>query len=211
MLVLSPRSLVGTSLHRQVPMRRSVCMSKLTDSAELSSFAAAQPPQKPARQRAESSTAEASTPPVTPVPELSLTIGDKTVSAVGLWMGCAVFLTAIAVQLPILAAWLYSEAFDDPPRTGTRRGIDSIIGFWAFASMSMSGYRPRVVGVENLPEGAAAGSKCPPWQCRSSPPVPAQRAPGGSGQLGTPRARPSHWAPSHRLGNSSERPPKDVR
>merc|ERR1711957_879029 len=51
-------------------------------------------------------------------------------------------------------AWLYSEATDDPPQTGTRRGIDYIIGFWAFASMSMSGYRPRVVGVENLPEGA---------------------------------------------------------
>ena len=30
----------------------------------------------------------------------------------------------------------------------------------------------------------------PPWQCLSSPPVPPQRAPGGSGQLGTPRVRP---------------------
>ena len=60
----------------------------------------------------------------------------------------------LQVQLPILGAWLYSEATDDPPRTGTRKGIDYIIGFWAFASMSMSGYRPRVVGVENLPEGA---------------------------------------------------------
>jgi 1-acyl-sn-glycerol-3-phosphate acyltransferase len=89
------------------------------------------------------------------MPELSLTLpGGKTVSAVGLWMGFAVFFTAIAVQLPILGAWLYSEAFDDPPQTGTRRGIDYIIGFWAFASMSISGYRPRVVGVENLPEGA---------------------------------------------------------
>ena len=27
------------------------------------------------------------------------------------------------------------------------------------------------------------------------------------GQLGTPRARPSHWDPSHRLGGSSEPPP----
>ena len=31
------------------------------------------------------------------------------------------------------------------------------------------------------------------------------------GQLGTPRARPSHWACSHRLGGSSALPPKDAR
>ena len=29
--------------------------------------------------------------------------------------------------------------------------------------------------------------KVPPWQCPSSAPVPPQGAPGGSGQLGTPR------------------------
>eukprot|EP00964_Phaeocystis_antarctica_P103123 scaffold68417_cov45-Phaeocystis_antarctica.AAC.1 len=39
-----------------------------------------------------------------------------------------------------------------------------------------------------------------PWQCPSSAPVPAQGTPGGSGQLGTPRAKLSHWAPSHCLG-----------
>ena len=48
----------------------------------------------------------------------------------------------------------------------------------------------------------------PPWQCSSSPPAPPQGAPGGSGRLGTPRKRPSHWAPSHGLGCSSEPPPK---
>ena len=42
-----------------------------------------------------------------------------------------------------------------------------------------------------------------PWQCPSSPPAPPYGASGGSGQRGTPRARPSHWAPSHRLGCSS--------
>ena len=51
-------------------------------------------------------------------------------------------------------------------------------------------------------------SKVPPWQCPSSPLVPPQGASGGSGQLGAPRARPSHWAPSHGLGGSSELPPK---
>ena len=37
----------------------------------------------------------------------------------------------------------------------------------------------------------------------SSPPAPPQGAPGGSGQLGTPRVRPSHWPPSHRLGGAT--------
>ena len=35
--------------------------------------------------------------------------------------------------------------------------------------------------------------------CPSSSPVPPQRAPGGSGQPGTPIVRPIHWAPSHGL------------
>ena len=48
-----------------------------------------------------------------------------------------------------------------------------------------------------------AWSKCPPWQLASSTPVPPQGAPGGPVQLGTPRVRPSHWAPSHRLSCSS--------
>ena len=36
---------------------------------------------------------------------------------------------------------------------------------------------------------ARARSRCLPWPCPSSAPVPPQGAPGGSGQLGTPRAR----------------------
>ena len=44
--------------------------------------------------------------------------------------------------------------------------------------------------------------------CRSAAPVPPQGAPGGSGQLFTLTWRRSHWAPSHRLGCSSEPPPK---
>ena len=53
-----------------------------------------------------------------------------------------------------------------------------------------------------------ARSKCrPPWQQRpSSAPAPPQGVPGGSGQLGTPRERPAHWAPSHCLGCSSAPP-----
>ena len=44
-----------------------------------------------------------------------------------------------------------------------------------------------------------ARSKCPPWQCPSSAPAPSQGAPGGSVQLGTPRAGPGQWDPSHGL------------
>ena len=45
--------------------------------------------------------------------------------------------------------------------------------------------------------------KVAPWLCPSSAPVPPRNAPGGSGQLGTPRKCPAHWAPSHGLGCSS--------
>ena len=54
--------------------------------------------------------------------------------------------------------------------------------------------------------GTRALSKCSPWLC--SAPAPPQDAPAGSGQLGTPRKRPTHWAPSHGLGCSSQPPPK---
>ena len=61
----------------------------------------------------------------------------------------------------------------------------------------------------HLSDGPLTMVKCPPYQCPSSLPLPSpQGTPGGSGQLGTPRVRPSHWARSHRLGGSSERPPK---
>ena len=38
--------------------------------------------------------------------------------------------------------------------------------------------------------------------------MPPQGAPGGSGQLGTPRKRPARWAPRHGLGCSRSSPPK---
>ena len=45
-------------------------------------------------------------------------------------------------------------------------------------------------------------------QCPSSAPAPPQGAPGGYGQLSTPRERPALWAPSRCRGCSSEPPPK---
>ena len=63
----------------------------------------------------------------------------------------------------------------------------------------------RRLGV-NEPRDSMA--KVPHWQCPSSAPVPPQGALGGSRQLGTPRERPAHWAPSHCLVCSSQPPPK---
>jgi hypothetical protein len=56
--------------------------------------------------------------------------------------------------------------------------------------------------------GASAWSKVQSGQCPSSAVVPPQGAPGGSGRLGTPRERPTLWAPNHCLGCSSQPPPK---
>lgn len=157
-------------LPQRAALRRAVCVScKITEKAEFSVAAASlrENGHKPAEHvtsmpasalhEVAGSLSEPSSrhePPATPVPELSWTVRGQTVTPIGLWMAISVFFTAIVVQIPILAAWLYSEAFDDPPETGTRRGIDWIIGFWAFASMSLCGYRPRVEGAENLPDGA---------------------------------------------------------
>ena len=58
--------------------------------------------------------------------------------------------------------------------------------------------------ITDLVERHSSRVKVAPWQYTSSPPAPPQGAPGGSRQLGAPRRRPAHWAPSHRLGCSSE-------
>eukprot|EP00964_Phaeocystis_antarctica_P115863 scaffold79849_cov53-Phaeocystis_antarctica.AAC.1 len=49
--------------------------------------------------------------------------------------------------------------------------------------------------------------KAPPWQRPSSALAPPHAAPGGSGQLSTPRKRPAHWTPRRCLGCSSQPPP----
>ena len=62
--------------------------------------------------------------------------------------------------------------------------------------------------VLHLLKSASLGSGRPPARllCLLAP----RCAPDGLGRLGTFRARPSHWAPRHRLGGSSEPLPKDV-
>ena len=47
---------------------------------------------------------------------------------------------------------------------------------------------------------ATEWSKCPSWHCPSSAPAPPQGAPGGPGQLGTPRAGPTTASPATAFG-----------
>ena len=49
--------------------------------------------------------------------------------------------------------------------------------------------------------------RAPPWQRPISAPAPPQAAPGGFGQLSTPRRRAAHWAPRRCLGCLSLPPP----
>ena len=64
---------------------------------------------------------------------------------------------------------------------------------------------------KNAERCPTAWSKCPPWRCPSSAPVPPQGAPGGSEQLGTPSQRSVLWAPSRCLECSSQPPPESRR
>ena len=68
-----------------------------------------------------------------------------------------------------------------------------------FASWFAGGGGAVVAHVDVVQHGQSAAWAVPP----SSAPAPPQGAPGGSGQLGPPRKRPAHWAPSHCLGCSS--------
>ena len=78
------------------------------------------------------------------------------------------------------------------------------------AVVSLDECRPGVPHTffKNMLVGKTAWSKWPLGGGSARLPAPPQCAPDSSGQLGTPRARPSHWPPRHSLGCSSELPPK---
>lgn len=88
-------------------------------------------------------------PEVVP-PAMHTTVKGELITSHGFGMSFMVFFVAFLVQLPICLCYVAGKALD-PDR---QRAIDYIIGFWATASMTLSGYRPRVVGAENLPDGA---------------------------------------------------------
>lgn len=81
------------------------------------------------------------------VPQHSLVFKGQTLTPIGLLMGFSVFSTAFLVQIPVLIAYLWSQLFDEKKRC---RGVDWVIHFWARASMTICGYTPEVVGLENL-------------------------------------------------------------
>ena len=82
------------------------------------------------------------------MPKHHIMIGNKMITPDGFRMGFMVFLVAFLVQIPIMLAYLVG----DRERQHT---IDHIIGFWAFASMRLSGYSPHIAGLEHLPRGPA--------------------------------------------------------
>ena len=88
-------------------------------------------------------------PPI--VPPRFVKVKGQVLTPYGVLLGVAVFLTATIVQIPVFLAFAFSWLFDRK----RRRAVDWIIHFWAWFSMRTCGYRPTVVGLENLPKGNA--------------------------------------------------------
>ena len=101
-------------------------------------------------------------------------------------------LIALGLTLALLCICVYQLR-----RAGQRARAAAVVS--ELSAESQLG-KPKKVYLQRA-SGEAAWSKCPPWRCRSSAPLPPQGAPSGPGQLGTSRKRkrPSHWVPSHRL------------
>jgi len=80
------------------------------------------------------------------IPRIAIQHKGQTYSPRGVLLGMSVFVTAFIVQIPVFLCYLWSLLFDRK----RRRGIDWVIYFWARTSMTICGYRPEVVGLENL-------------------------------------------------------------
>jgi len=90
-------------------------------------------------------------PPPPIMPPRFVRVKGEVLTPYGVLLGIAVYLTAFIVQIPVFLTYAWSRLFDRK----RRRGVDWIIHFWAWFSMRSCGYRPEVVGVENLPAGNA--------------------------------------------------------
>ena len=92
----------------------------------------------------------------------------------------------LALAIPI---WRNSLVFHSLDKV-TSVFVHALPGLLTFLLRWVPATRPEGLHVpERLELGPTAGSKAPPWQGPSSAPAPPQGAPGGSGQLGTPRGR----------------------
>lgn len=85
--------------------------------------------------------------PVVPMPP-HVKVKGEILTPYGVMLAAVVFATAIMVQIPVGLAYLWSRVFDKK----RRRAVDWIIFFWARFSMTICGYVPEVVGLENLPK-----------------------------------------------------------
>jgi len=93
-------------------------------------------------------------PPI--VPRFSFQRSGQTITLPGLTLGFAVFATAFVVQIPVFLCYLWAVLFDKQ----RRRYIDWVIHFWAWTSMTVCGYSPEVVGLENLDELRKTKKNC---------------------------------------------------
>jgi len=91
-------------------------------------------------------------PPIEP--RFSIRHKGQTYTPRGVLLGLSVFATAFVVQIPVFLCYLWSLLFDKK----RRRGIDWVIYVWARVSMTLGGYCPEVVGLENLE--ALHGQNC---------------------------------------------------
>ena len=119
----------------------------------------------------------------------------------------------LALAIPI---WRNSLVFHSLDKV-TSVFVHALPGLLTFLLRWVPATRPEGLHVpERLELGPTAGSNCPSWQGPSSAPAPPQGAPGGSGQLGTPRGR--GWPtgrPAPRLlpaskGCTSKPPPRPL-
>ena len=88
-------------------------------------------------------------PPI--VPPRKITVKGAILTPYGVLLGVMVYVMAAIVQIPVFLSFAYSWYFDRKNRLAT----DRIIQFWAWASMRFCGYKPTVIGRENLPKGNA--------------------------------------------------------
>lgn len=88
-------------------------------------------------------------PPPVQIPSLHFNVKGEKLTLYGVLMGAAVFFFAILAQIPVFTTYLWSTQFDKK----RRRLVDWCIHFWGKFSMLACGFKPEVVGLENLPPG----------------------------------------------------------
>jgi len=87
----------------------------------------------------------------------ALTLGGKRLNPVGALFGLSMTAWVVVLYPLVLTCAAASRLFD----RARRRPMDAMVRFWAKISMLTCGYRPKLVGAENLPEKGAAALYVP--------------------------------------------------